>query len=473
MRFRWWLVLLLVVVAVVALVVWAVTRPTPVTVATVERGDLVAELAATGVVDGYQAQVAPEVSGRVVAVLVEEGESVRVGQVLARLDSTQPRAALGQARAALAAAQADRQRATSALATERRASAARIATAQAQLATARARLRDLQAGARPQEITQARQAVAAAQAEADLAAQDQRRAESLYEQGAISRQQLDQARARLASAQATLRQAEANLSQVQAGARAGEIEAAAAVVRTAEAELAAARAAAGQVQVLEQTLAAAQAAVSQAAAALQAAADTLAKTVITSPVNGRVARRFADVGDLATPGNPLFAITDPRHQWVTAEVDEEDVAFVYQGQHVQISAEALPAPIGGTVREVGPAAVPRDITQVRARIVRTRVELDHPSDLLRPGMEVDVNGSRVLARDVLLAPLDALVQQGNRYSVWVVQRGRAYRRPVTVGHRSYEQAEVLTGLAAGDRVVVSGSEGLRPGRRVAATEGER
>lgn len=93
--------------AVVALVVWAALRPTRVEVAEVRRGDLVATLSATGVVEAYQAEVAPAIIGRVSEVLVEEGDVVREGQVLARLEATKERAAVREREAAVAGARAE------------------------------------------------------------------------------------------------------------------------------------------------------------------------------------------------------------------------------------------------------------------------------------------------------------------------------------------------------------------------------
>jgi len=92
---------------VVALVVWAALRPTRVEVAEVRRGDLVATLSATGVVEAYQAEVAPAIIGRVSEVLVEEGDVVREGQVLARLEATKERAAVREREAAVAGARAE------------------------------------------------------------------------------------------------------------------------------------------------------------------------------------------------------------------------------------------------------------------------------------------------------------------------------------------------------------------------------
>jgi HlyD family secretion protein len=473
MSVKWRLLLAALVFAIIGLIVWAALRPVAVEVTKVVRGDLVASLAATGTVESRQADVSSEVVGRVLQVAVDEGDSVTEGQLLARLEAAQERATLSRQTASLAAAEADAARTAAALAAERQASAARTAGAEADLNASRARLKDLEAGSRPQEIAAARQAVAAAEAEASLAEKDDRRMRDLFGRGAVSASDRDQARTRLESAQAALGQAREQLSLLEAGSRPDQIAAARAQAASAESALQSAHAAAGLIAVLERSVASAEAVVEQARAGVAAAESELAHTDIRAPAAGRVVRRYVDVGDLASPGTPLFLLRDNTGIWVIAEVDEEDVDLVYKGQKVEVSAEALARPIEGTVVEVGQAAFPRGLQQVRAKIVRSRIDLEPGPgvELLRPGMEVDVNGSRRLAENALLLPLDALVESGGESFVWVVQKGRVHRRKIEIGRQSYRQAQVLSGLEEGDSVVVSGSRDLSDGKRVKARGG--
>ena len=151
-----------ILLVILSLVLATTLKATQVEVVTVEAKDLVATLAATGVVEGYQAVVAPKITGRVAEVLVEEGESVTRGQALARLEAGAERAALREREAALAAAQAEVARVQAALKQEEEASRARVARAEAAVEAVQARLRDLEAGSRTQEVESARQAVEAA-----------------------------------------------------------------------------------------------------------------------------------------------------------------------------------------------------------------------------------------------------------------------------------------------------------------------
>jgi len=187
-------------------------------------------------------------------------------------------------------------------------------------------------------------------------------------------------------------------------------------------------------------------------------------------MDGRVARRYVDVGDLVGPSFPAFSIADTNNIWVTAEVDEEDIALVRKGDAVQVSAEALVDPVNGTIIEIAPAAISRGLEQVRAKIIRTKVRLDdnEHSDVLRPGMEVDVNGSVLLVEDALLIPLEALMERDDGPSVFVVRGGTARQTEVSTGRRTYEFVQVISGLEEGDMVVVSDKDDLKDGQRVRA-----
>jgi multidrug resistance efflux pump len=256
MKTTWRLALLAAIVsAATLLIVWFAMRPEALDVAEVTRGELVASLAATGIVETYEAAVSPEITGRVTEVAADEGDRVADGDLLVRLTSAQERAGVAQQRAALLAARAGVARARAALAQERSASTARIAGAEASLQASEARLRDLEAGARRQEISSSKQAEEAARSRAELAESDYRRIRGLRREGAVAQADEDQARTRMESAAAALKQARDALALLEEGARPEQIAAQKATVTTARAELNAARAAAGRVEVLERSVA--------------------------------------------------------------------------------------------------------------------------------------------------------------------------------------------------------------------------
>ncbi len=192
---------------------------------------------------------------------------------------------------------------------------------------------------------------------------------------------------------------------------------------------------------------------------------------VKAPFDGVVSRRYVDPGDAAIPGQPAFAVADPHQTWVTALVDDIDVAKVHEGQEVEI---VLPSYLGrsvpGRITRVGATAVPRTKLGSGGKVVRVRVELLKPEPMLRPGMEVDVKAEATIARDVLLIPADAIIEDETGRWVYVIRNERAQRTRVKVGANNYVQAEILEGLAKGDVVIVSGKEKVRDGARVRAIE---
>lgn len=192
---------------------------------------------------------------------------------------------------------------------------------------------------------------------------------------------------------------------------------------------------------------------------------------IEAPFDGVVSHRHVDPGDAAVPGQPLFQVADTGEMWVTALIDDIDVGKVHEGQEVEI---VLPAYLGrripGRIERVGATATPRTQTGIGGKVVRTRIALTGRRGPLRPGMEVDVRAEAIIARDVLLVPADAVIEDESGRWTFVVEGGRARRREVSLGANNYVQAEITDGLSAGERVVVDGKEEISDGSRVSVTE---
>src|SRR5574340_152771 len=194
----------------------------------------------SGNLELHQADIAFKTAGRLVERSVDEGDAVRQGQVVARLDREQLLQQREAQRAALAAAEAQLAQSRTALEWQRESVAADLTARRADIGAAEARLQELNAGSRPQEIQEAQAAVAAARAEAERAAKDWERAQTLYKNDDISTSQFDQFRARQEAAAATLRQAEQRAALVTAGPRSEAVQAQAEAVQRRRAGLKAA-----------------------------------------------------------------------------------------------------------------------------------------------------------------------------------------------------------------------------------------
>jgi len=249
-------------------------------------------------VNAELAQVTPLISAQVVEVNVKDTQAVRKGDVLLRLDPTNPRIAVAQAEADLAAA--------------RRRFRQTVATSAALTA---------QITARGADITQAQAQLATAQAEFEKAQIDLKRREALAASGAVSGDELTVARRAWAAANAALASARGAVAQAEAG-------------RTvAKGELAANDA------LVARSTEDTDPGVLAAKARLEAARLDLERTVIRAPIDGVVAKRQVQLGQRVTQGNPVMAIVPVGQVFVDANFKERQLRRVRAGMPATVTAD--------------------------------------------------------------------------------------------------------------------------------------
>ena len=386
----WALGLLLIVAAAAA--AWRLRAP-QVDVVTLGTAPLVRTLQFSArVATTSRVSVGATLTGRVADVAVREGDAVRQGDVLLRLETD-------EAQAALAQAQANAQQAQARLAGLRGAGRTQ---AQAQLAQADATLRA---------------------AERELA-----RTQQLVASGFISEARLDDARRAVAVARA---------QRDGAGAQAQAVGERGAELAQAEAQL------------------------QQARAAVQAAQARLAQTVVHAPTDGRVLLRKVEPGQIVQPGSALLSLALAGPTELVAQVDERFLDQLQPGQAASVVADAFPAqPFAAQLRSLAPA-----VDAQRGSVEVKLAPRQAPPDFLREDMTLSVEvrtGERPAA---LALPLTALRSPapGAPDSVWVLADGRVQARPVRLGLRTLEAAEVLDGVAEGTAVIVGSAPA--PGQR--------
>jgi HlyD family secretion protein len=420
-------------------------------------------LEAVGVVrPEEEAGVAARIMGRVQRVLVHEGDRVRRGQPLVLLEAQDLDAAIAQAEANRHAADMAYANAQTAARLEAMLSPTRIAAAASRLreaeaahSAANARLALALAGPRQQEREQAALAVAQAQSNLSLAESELRRMSTLYRDDAISAQQYDQYKTRYAVAQAqydTARQAQAITEE---GSRAEEIQAARenarqaqAAVDEARAALDQAHAAAMQVEMRRDEVRSAAAQQAQTAAALRLADVNRGFAQIDSPCDGVASRRMVDPGAMAAPGTPLLILRSGAIR-LEAIVPESALAAVRNDATVPMALPALSRRIlSGRVAEIAPQGDARSHTFV--------VKIDLPAGCgARPGMFGKARFQTGTERRLLI-PASALIErEGLRYLMVVGADAIARLRLVTVGDAADGRVPVLSGLNAGERIVLS------------------
>jgi cobalt-zinc-cadmium efflux system membrane fusion protein len=175
---------------------------------------------------------------------------------------------------------------------------------------------------------------------------------------------------------------------------------------------------------------------------------------VRSPIAGRVLDRHAVLGQYAEPSASLFTIADLSRVWVMAQAFERDAVNVRLGSTAHVTLAALPGQeFDGRVALVGRQVEPG------SRTLPVRIEVANPSGALRPGMSassrLEVAGQ---SRSILAVPAAALQRVGDRWLAFVPKAQYEYEmRPVGRGRDLGNDVEVVSGLRAGETVVVEGA----------------
>ncbi|TGU87611.1 HlyD family efflux transporter periplasmic adaptor subunit [Acinetobacter pittii] len=294
------------------------------------------DLTLYGNVDIRQVSLAFEQSGRIEKLLVQEGDKVRAGQVLATLNTNSLEIQAKQA--------------------------------QAQLKVQQEAIVKQQVGARPEEISQAKAQLASTQADLDKASKNLQRLQILVNSTdgrAISQQELDYAKSNQHSAEAAVRERQANLELIIKGARQEDREATRAQYEVTKANL-------------------------------DLINYNLTQAELKSPANAVVQARLQEVGDMTTAQKAVYtlALTDPK--WIRVYVNEQDLSSIKMGGTAQVIRDAYPnQPINGkigyisSVAEFTPKTVQTD--EIRTTLVyEVRVYVNDPNDQLKMGQPVTV-----------------------------------------------------------------------------------
>ena len=201
-----------------------------------------------------------------------------------------------------------------------------------------------------------------------------------------------------------------------------------------------------QVDEWQSRLASANADVLRAHQAIREAEVALSDTQILSPIDGLVIDREAEPGEQATPGQPLLTIYDPTRLRMEANVGESYTDKLRIGQKTSVFIEALSDQRPGVVDEIVPAADPAS----RSFLVKIHVE---DTRGLYPGMYARMSVPLGIDQRIEL-PVGAIREVGQLMLVEVVRDGQVVRRAIRLGGRDKERVEVLSGLNAGERVLI-------------------
>ncbi len=432
------------------------------------RAELKAKVSASGEIRAKTfVDIQTEIAGIVTELYVREGDRVRKGDVLLRIDPVATKAETDSARAQYEAGLA-----------ELRAQEFQILNSEANLQRDQAALRS------------ARAQFEQAQNNFTIAENSYRRKQQLHEDGLISREEYELALNNYRSAQAQLEVARAQLSQMETQVRVAE----------------------NNIQQMRKSYEAASNRTKSLAAGLTRAQDQFGKTTIRAPMDGVITQLVVEKGTRAVPGimsNPqatLMTIADLSVIQAELKVDETDVVNLALGNETTIKVDALPDTVfHGEVTEIGNSPIKTSAASQEAKDFKVVVTLKDPSPKLRPGMSCTGEMITDVRKNVLAIPIQALtireveVDKDGNYiepdlskkpaavaradssaakpnkkeleGVFVVTADRIARfRPIKTGITGESEIEVLENLKEGEEIVSGSFQTLRTIRDGAAVK---
>jgi HlyD family secretion protein len=460
-----WKIIIGVILAVVAVagtvasVRWSRSAQVTVQTAIAARGDLTAVVTASGEVKPKTyTNLGANAQGRIMELMVKEGDRVHRGQVVARIESIQ------------ATADVQAQRAT-------------VASAEADSSASEAGLKVQDDTIRTQQAT-----IERTKSDLELAKINFERYDLLFKAGVAPKSDYDQRKSAYESQVAGLREAELRLDQLRSQ----------------------------RAQTLAQ-ITSAQRHVAQAQAGLTRVADILEKHDVVAPLDGIVTNLPVQVGETVVPGiqnssaSSVMTVADMSLITAEVKVDEADIVNLKIGQRADVTIDAIPDhTFSGHVIEIGNTAILRSTGQVasssatsstEAKDFKVVVALDDPPDTIRPGLSCtakivtatrhdvlnipiqaltvrqqgdldDAAASKTKQKDSGQAPLDLAAQKKRREEitgVFVVVNQKAEFRKVETGITGSTDIEVLSGVQPGEQIVIGSYQAIRtmrPGSRV-------
>lgn len=197
-----------------------------------------------------------------------------------------------------------------------------------------------------------------------------------------------------------------------------------------------------------------------AKAAVAEAQAMMGYVEVLAPFDGVVTKKWADVGDLATPGKPLIDIEDPSMLQLEADVPEAIASRIQQDARLAVRVDSVKGELAGTVREIAPTADPA------SRTFRVKLDLPQTAGVMSgqfARLVVPVGESTSVR-----VPASAVVLRGQLEILFVVANQRAQLHLVKTGRKIGDEVEILAGLEAGESVVVGGAALLTDGQAVEA-----
>ena len=360
-----------------------------------QRKEQLKELYYSGTIEARQANLSFQVSGRVIDVPVDEGQSVEKDQPLAFLDKSEFLARHEQAKANLNVSMKNLQKLELALGVYKKTLPVEVERAKAGVKALRAQLDELEAGYREQDIEKARLALLASKATLEVALKDKERYDRLFRDTIVSEKERDAVDLRYKTVLKEHERAKENLDQLNEGFRKESIRAAKARLSEGEAILKQAESNLKKIEADEKDVEAAMARVQAAEAALKLAETQLGFMQLKAPFKGIITSRNIEPGEVVSPGREVFSLTDLSNVDLKIFVNETEIGKVKPGQKVEVKADTFPDKVfKGKVSFISPEGefTPKIIQTHKERVklvYLVKVSIPNPDLELKSGMPAD------------------------------------------------------------------------------------
>lgn len=340
-----------------------------------------------------QADLSFKVAGRMVELNVREGDMVKKGQVIARIDAIQAEQTKQGEVASLGVAKSNLTQSKTSIALQQATVESDIQLKQADIRAAQAKLDLLLAGSRPQEIQQASAAAADAAAQLEQAKLDWERGQKLFANEDISRAQYDQYRTRYQSAQMIHKQAQEHYALVEEGPRKEDIEDARAQLQRAQAALKMSEANRLEIKRRQEDLLAKEEDIRRATAQVGISESQLDDRTLVAPMDGVVLVKAAELGEVVAAGATVVSVGDLAHPWVRGYIGEKDLDRIALGQKAAITTDSGKSYVGRVSFIASEAEfTPKQIQTKDERqklVYRVKVDADNDKLELKNNMPVD------------------------------------------------------------------------------------
>ncbi|AYB36937.1 efflux RND transporter periplasmic adaptor subunit [Brevibacillus laterosporus] len=340
-------------------------------------------------------QLSPKISGKITSLPVSLGQYVKQGETLFSVDEQDVINSIKQAEAAYQVAKANLNQA---------------------------------GNSSSQGLEQAKNGLSQAQTALQDAERNQQRMQTLFNQGAISLQQYEQANLQLANAKTAVANAQEGVKSATQMSAVGVSEAS----------------------------------VKQAAVSLENARTQLGNSVVKAPFSGYISSVNGAIGQVASPQSPVVTLVNTNPLVVKANLSEQDIPQVKVGDEVKVNITALGKELTAKVTAVSP------VMDQQLKSYPIEISIPNPNNELKADMVVNMNllGQQGKGQEKVVVPRKAVFDRDGKQYVYVVEGEVAKQVAVTTGEGSSEAIEILTGIKADQQVVIKGQTLLKDGSKV-------